>query len=167
MKKNILFALLCMLPLLIGCSSSDDVSDIFVGKTWRFNYIAKGGKNTTWYNFADVTQDNIQQYTNRTKTFTVSFSGLQSGDLISGTFSGSGSLSAGGKWSANGHSGTFTTSEVWGDPNDTNDMVAQKIVYGLTNAKSYAGDTNGNLFIYFDYEGTTLLMGLSQYTSNN
>lgn len=167
MKKNIIFALLCMLPLLIGCSSSDDVSDIFVGKTWRFNYIAKGGKNTTWYNFADVTQANIQQYADRTKTFTVSFSGLQSGDIISGTFTGSGSVSAGGKWSANADSRTFTTSEVWGNPSDANDVVAQKIIYGLTNAKSYSGDTNGNLFIYFDYEGTTLLMAFSQHTSNN
>ena len=167
MRKNIIFALLCLLPLLIGCSNSDDVSDIFVGKTWRLNYISTGGKDTAWYNFPGVTPENIQQYAGRTKTFTASFSGLQSGDIISGTFTGQGSLSAGGKWSGNGHSGTFTTSEVWGDPSDANDMVATKILYGLTNAKSYSGDTNGNLFIYFDYEGTTLLMAFSQYTSNN
>lgn len=164
MRKSIIFALFCMLPLLFGCSNSDDVSDIFVAKTWRLNYISEGGKGTTWYSFSDVTSDNYQAYSSREKTFTISFNGVQSDDTIQGTFTGSGSLTAGGNWTANGDSGNFTTSGVYGTVEDQTDIIAQKILYGLEHAKSYTGDTNGNLFIHFDYEGKTLLMAFSTYS---
>lgn len=163
MRKSVIFALFCLLPLLMACSNSDDVTDIFVAKTWRLNMITSGGKNQTWYNFTDVTEENFQAYADHTKEFTMTFSGIETDNIISGTFSGSGSLAAGGKWSANGKNGTFTTSEVYGDASDATDVIAQKILYGLQHAKSYSGDVN-NLYIYFDYNGETLQMSFGIYS---
>lgn len=165
MRKSIIFALFCLLPLLFSCNNSDDVTDIFAGKMWRLNYISTGGKDTKWYDFTDVTKENLEAYTSREKEFKVAFNGMQSGNVISGTFSGSGSLSTGGKWTADGESGNFSTSEVYGTPTDDTDVLAQKILYGLQNAKSYSGDTNGNLFIYFNYEGKSLLMAFRTITN--
>ncbi len=165
MRKSIIFALFCMLPILFGCSNSDDVTDIFVAKTWRLNFISEGGKNQTWYKFTDVKDDNYQAYTSRTKTFTMYFAGLQSGHIISGTFNFNGTVSGSGSWSADGSNGTFTTSNVSGNIDDSTDIIAQKILYGLQHTKAYSGDIN-NLFISFDYEGTTLQMSFSKYSSN-
>jgi hypothetical protein len=159
MKKGVIIAILCLLPFAISCDSSDDITDIFIGKTWKFNYITTGtGK--TWYKFSDVTQANYDLYANRTNIFTIAFSGMQSGDIISGTFLGSGSVTASGTWTANGNSRDFSTSVTSGTVNDKTDIIAEKILYGLKNAKSYKGDIY-NLYLYFDYKGESLYLAFS------
>lgn len=165
MKRKVIFAILCLLPLLMACEKSDDVTDIFVGKAWRLNYIASGNIGSGWYAFDDVTKANMQEYGDRTKTFKLSLSGLQQDKTISGIFNGSGSLSVSGKWTAIGDNRSFTTSDVSGTPTDDKDIIAQKILYGLTNATSYKGDIN-NLYIYFSYKGTNLFMAFSPYNNN-
>jgi hypothetical protein len=161
MRKSIIFALLCLLPILISCDKSDNLTDIFLAKTWKMNYIASGSIGKTWYSFTDVTKQNYEDYSSRTKVFTLSFSGMQSEDEISGTFTGSGSLSISGKWSASGNGNRdLKTSEVSSNISDATDIIAQKILYGLQNAKSWKGDQY-NLFIYFTYQGETLFMAFT------
>jgi hypothetical protein len=160
MRKTIIFALLSILPLLMACDKSDDITDIFVGKTWQLNYIASGSVGKTWYKFTDVTDENFQEYSSRTKTFNLVFSGAQNGDVITGNLNGNGSMTLTGTWTANGDSRVLTTKDVNGDISDTKDIIAQKILYGMQNAESYKGDVD-NLFIYFNYQGTTLFMAFS------
>lgn len=156
MRKSIIFALLSLLLFTFACDRSDDITDIFVSKTWKMTYIASGtGK--TWYSFDDVTADNYSDYTQKNKTFTLAFSGVQSGDKISGTFIGNGSVSVTGTWNADAKSRDFSTVVNTATIIDDKDVIAQKIVYGLKNATSYKGDVN-NLFLYFNYKGESLYM---------
>jgi hypothetical protein len=161
MKKTIMFSMLCMTLMLMSCDKSDDITNIFVSKTWKLNYIASGSIGKTWYKFSDVTEDNYQEYADRTKVFTIAFSGSQTGDVIKGTFIGNGSLSVTGDWSANGDNRSFTTNNVNGSVTDNKDVIAQKILSGLANATSYKGDIN-NLFIYFKYQNETLFMAFTK-----
>jgi hypothetical protein len=115
MRKTIIFALLSILPLLMACDKSDDITDIFVGKTWQLNYIASGSVGKTWYKFTDVTDENFQEYSSRTKTFNLVFSGAQNGDVITGNLNGNGSMTLTGTWTANGDSRVLTTKDVNGD----------------------------------------------------
>lgn len=158
MKKGTIFFIILLLPLIISCDKSDDLSDIFLSKTWKMNYIATGSIGKPWnYTFDDVTADNLNEYTSQTKTFTLAFSGAQDGSNISGSFSGNGSLSVTGTWKADGKSNSFSTQVSSGSPAESTDILAQKILYGITNVKSYKGDEN-NLFLYFDYNGKTLFI---------
>lgn len=161
MKKSIIFTALCLLTLFVACDKSDNMTTIFIGKVWRMNYIAQGSIGKTWYQFEDVTNQNIQDYAGRTKVFTLSLSGLQRGDEITGTFSGTGSLAVTGKWTASSSDDrVFKTKDTSGSTADNTDIIAQKILYGLQNAKSWKGDQY-NLYIYFNYQGESLFMAFS------
>lgn len=141
-----------VLPLLAGCTTSDDVQAIFTGKAWKLTYISRdmSGK---WYPFNDVEDKNFDQYNKGEKSFVISFTGGQTDHLISGKFTGMGTSFSGlaGNWSANGESNAFSSTVTGGTNLDKNDKIASKIIDALSKIDTYKGDETF-LYLYYTYE---------------
>ncbi len=147
-----------LLPLLLGgCTTSDDVQAIFTGKTWKMTYISTDN-GQGWYNFSDLTPADYEVWTPKTgsKSFTISFTGSENDHVISGTFTGSGSVSASGKWNANGESQKFGA-KVESSNVTAGGKIGAKIIEILKTADKYSGDED-NLFIYCTYERDRIFM---------
>ncbi len=150
MKKNIiqiLLGLILLLPILVGCNNTDDVASIFTGKKWKLTYITKAN-NRGWYSFPDVQENNLMEYINQNKTFTIDFTGTVEEDAIQGLFSGSGAVNTNGSWRANGKNNQFGMTLTTGTAIDSQDRIATKILEGLRKANSYGGDER-NLYLYY------------------
>jgi hypothetical protein len=143
--------LIALLPVLSGCNDTDDVQSIFTGRSWKLTYIT--AKNTqSWYKFSDVTEEVYKQYdpVSGTKSFVISFSGTTTDGVITGDFSGTGTATMSGSWTANGKSNYFSANVT---RSSATDALAKKIVEGMKKATSYGGDNN-NLYLYFDYQSS-------------
>ena len=151
-KYKWMLCMLALLPFISGCNEADDVQKIFTGKTWKLTYITKKNEHG-WYKFSDVTESIYQSYDpqNGTRSFKIEFTGSTDDDLISGDFTGSGSISINGTWRANGTNNDFSTTVKKSSLTDSKDTLGKKIIEGITKATSYGGDEN-NLYLYFDYK---------------
>jgi len=147
-----------MLPVLSACNQTDDVIDIFTGKTWKLTSIFydKGNKDDVcmdyWAN--DAAYQASVKLLNTSGNFTINFTGAEMDGDVTGTYSGRSAGSAiSGQWQANGKNNYFNISNATGGSGG--DVLGQAYIDGLANADKYDGDTNGNLRIYFkDKAGT-------------
>lgn len=157
---SLLRALLLCLPLLFGgCSSDDDVLDIFTGKTWKLSYISAEG-NHKWI---DLWGDNAEAYQNSMKllaaegNFILSFSGSETADAVAGTFNGQGvKVKLNGSWRA--HASGRKLSLALQNAGSESEVLARAFLSGLQNAFRYGGDSE-NLFIYYQEGQVTRFMG--------
>lgn len=149
--------LLCLIliPVLSGCNDTDDVQKIFTGKRWKMTYITKKNDHI-WYKFDGVSEAVYKSYINGTRAFKIDFTGSTEDNIISGGFSGSGSVTISGTWRADGKSNEFKVISISNNPSyDSKDTLAKHIIDGLKNSTSYGGDEK-NLYLYFEYQGETL-----------
>ena len=151
MKKNIcgIIGLLLLLPLFSGCNDSDDLQDIFTGKTWKLTYINlkdKGG----WMN--GFSEKSINILSEKQESYTITFTGTEEDNRISNGAVKGRIITADltGTWSANGKNNEFHASVT--NVNE-NDDLAKEFIKGLNNASSYIGDDNG-LFLYYNPAGS-------------
>ncbi|MBE6287003.1 MAG: DUF4847 domain-containing protein [Mediterranea massiliensis] len=150
-------------PLLSGCNNEDDVMEIFTGKMWKLSYIAAEGTRIQ-FNYWPNDNANGEAYQHsmellrKADNFTITFTGGEINNVISGTFSGKGSnATLNGQWKANGESQSLSmNTNVSGRETDP---LARAFVNGLQNVIRYEGDAM-NLFIYFKDGETVKYMGL-------
>lgn len=127
--KIIIFFILAILSTscLTGCSSDDDIEDIFMGKTWYMS----GGK----LNGADFTKDQVSSlYVNKDSYWIVFGKGTFSGKLSEGT-------NFNGRWEANGSSRALKI-EISSSLNCEETPLDANIFRVLKNANRYSGDSN-------------------------
>ncbi len=163
MKKDkwILGLLFILLPLLSGCTTSDDVHRIFTGKTWKLTYISKG-KGGAWYRFPNTSDSDYTAYgpSTGTRRFTITFNGAESDHVVSGSFSTAGTVSTNGTWSANGESKAFSAKISGGATLEKGDKLAAIIKDAISNADKYSGDEM-NLFLHFTYEKDRIFLAFA------
>ena len=108
--NRIIFWLMCVLlvPFCTACNDTDDVEEIFTGRTWRLTFI-NDGNSYGWYHFPNVKGDDLMAYdpVKGKRIFTVDFSGTAAAGLIDGTFKAKGSVVMDGGWKANGKTNDF------------------------------------------------------------
>lgn len=159
--KKILTLLLCvaLLPLLAGCNESDDVAEIFTGKTWKLTYIALDGQHQ-WFDFWDGNEDANQRSLKELEkgaTFTVTFHGSDTEEIVGGEFEAQAiNCHLTGYWNADGHSRDLHLTNVRTTGSDS-DVLARAFATGLRNAIRYSGDSQ-NLYIYYEDGQTTKYM---------
>lgn len=157
MRFKSIIGLMLLLPFLMGCNTSDDVLDIFTGKTWKLTVISDSKGKTDWHDYwggDDAARQASMKLLDGENNFTITFAGveLESGN-IEGTYGGRGVNDVlSGKWTANGKSNSFTTSDQ-ATPGAKDNILEKAFIYALINAYKYEGDTNGYLKIYFKDEG--------------
>lgn len=163
MKKILSIVMIAvLLPLLSGCSQEDDVTSIFTGKVWKLSFITLGDSSTP-YSFGMSKEQMDQEYAaeQTPEYLTVTFS-LSPNSPDSGNFTATGTLSyIRGKWSADGSTNQFTTSDVPNIPMDNN-RIAREMFKGLKNAYRYSGDTR-NLYIYYKEGQNTFRLAFTPY----
>lgn len=150
MKLKHLLPLLFVLPLLGGCSNSDDVMDIFTQSTWKLtNIFESTGKPHGGYWQNEDSHKASMALLKQPANFTITFTGAPMEEAVEGTYNGRAAKSAiAGKWKANGKNNDFAISGQ-ADPGTGEDVFGKAFINGLKNAYAYKGDTNGNLIIYF------------------
>ena len=159
--KKILTLLLCavLLPLLAGCDGSDDVAEIFTGKTWKLTYIALEGQHQ-WVDFWDgneAARQRSMKELEKSATFTVTFQGSEAEGVVGGEFEAQAiNGRTTGYWSADGGSRKLSTTNIRTTGSDT-DALARAFTAGLRNARRYSGDSQ-NLYIYYEDGQTTKCM---------
>ncbi|MDR0891508.1 MAG: DUF4847 domain-containing protein [Mediterranea sp.] len=149
-----LWVALLLLPLLAGCTQTDDVEAIF-GKTWKLTYITLDGKHEMydfWNRDGEAYNESMKQLA-YAQTYILQFNGLATGENIKGTLSGTtiNSTTYSGSWSANGRTNAFKAAATGGR---TSDLLTTKYMEGLTTATSYEGDKN-NLFLIYTPAGSS------------
>lgn len=153
MKNKHLIILLCIcFPFLSGCNESDDVADIFLGKTWKLTNVFTGPTHYATDYWEDEESKKVSEaLLEESGNFTVTFnSTIIDGEEVSGSYNGrAASRTIAGDWYANGKSNAFETSGET-SPTESLDILEQVFVYALIHAYKYNGDTNGNLRIYFN-----------------
>ena len=142
-----IICLLLFIPVISGCNNSDDVQEIFTGKTWRMTFIAKD-KEHRWYPFPGVSEGVINSYISGTRSFSITFTGSTSDNVIAGNFIGTGSVTMDGNWSANGETNAFSTSISKSSVKDSKDTLGKYIIAAIKKSTSYLGDEN-NLYLYY------------------
>ena len=159
--KKILTLLLCaaLLPLLAGCDESDDVAEIFTGKTWKLTYIALDGQHQ-WFDFWNgdeaANQRSLQEL-EKGATFTVTFQGSDTEEVVGGEFNAQAiNRQITGYWNADGSSRELRTTDIRATGSDS-DVLARAFETGLRNATRYSGDSQ-NLYIYYEDGQTTNCM---------
>ena len=159
MKYKYLLLLLLVLPFVSGCERSDDVAGIFTGKTWKLTYITVADSKTPHpYNFwADnETYEKAIEETRQEDAYTITFSGMETDDVISGQLAGrlGGRTDFSGKWQADGKSNDFSASDIKSGGNKA--LLDSYFIEGIKNAKRYKGDYN-TLYLYYTYKDKTEL----------
>lgn len=154
MKKINCLLLLAALLLLGGCDNTDDVTAIFLGKTWKLTGIFDGsGTVDFWPTLSGEdkikAQNEADALKNKEGNCVLAFTeGVEDGNNISGTFNakgiGSGS-NVSGTWSANGKNNQFSASFSGGS--DSN-VIGNNFLIGLRSADEYSGDIY-NLKIHY------------------
>jgi len=127
------FALLLSLSS-VSCDNEDDISDIFVGRTWYVTGATVNGQSID----GDELKEIYAQADSYRLTFTATaFSGcLVAGSALSGT------------WTADGKHHTLSI-QIKDAANVESSTVSRNIYYILRGASSYKGDVN-ELRIYKD-----------------
>ncbi|WP_321332831.1 DUF4847 family protein [uncultured Bacteroides sp.] len=152
--KHLLF-LIFMLPVFSGCNDTDDVVRIFTGKTWKLTgiYLTSNDKECEdyWTNSSGEYNENAYKASQELRAAAgncvVTFSGVLTGNTISGNFSGKCiSTSLNGTWRADGESRSFNASTT--NPGSESDVLGKAYIDAWGTAQSYSGDQN-NLYIYF------------------
>lgn len=135
--------------LLAGCSTEDDVLEIFLGKTWKLTYISTENNPRVPFDFwGDGTPGKHYAETLEGDVCIITFEGSEINDITGGTFNAIAiSATINGQWNANGESHEMTTSNVRISHTENN-PVAIAFVRALQNAIRYEGDSQ-NLFIYY------------------
>ena len=109
MKLKHTWLILLLLPLLLSsCNDSDDVQKIFTGRTWKLTYISEKDKHG-WYKFPGVSEEVYQSYDPITgkRYFEIDFEGSTDDNVITGTFTGRGSVTMNGTFKANGRTNDY------------------------------------------------------------
>jgi hypothetical protein len=117
--KRTIFAL--AIAATAACSSSDDVSEIFTGHNWKLTYIDDG---------------NVRRWPSADKSYSLRFT---TNGFTATTPSG-GSIK--GRWTANGETRTFFSSNINASGIAANDTIGLQLQDILTNATQYNGDTH-------------------------
>lgn len=156
MRLKYILPLLLLLPVLSACNQTDDVIEIFTGKTWKLTGIYYDNKSKPepcldyWNN--DEAWKTSNKLLNKAGNFTIRFTGIENGNRGEGEYEGYATNSGiKGKWVANGDNNAFQITEQ-GGPGGSEDVLAKAFINGLINANKYGGDTN-NLRIYFEDKG--------------
>jgi len=155
MKLKYILLLFLLLPTLSACDQTDDVLDIFTGKTWKLTNIfdSKGRVCIDDYFIGvseKVKEESIKLW-DKKDNFTLGFTGVEADGKAKGEYIGRGAHTTfSGKWEADGKSNAFSTNQ--GDPSGSEDLLAKVFINAIKNAYKYQGDTNGNLTIYFKEE---------------
>lgn len=152
-------AALAIITVFGSCNNSDDVVEIFTGKTWKLTYIAVNGS----YEQIDLWSGNETQRAESlsqlgvSNTYLLEFNGNEINGITEGDMQGRGiSSTFSGTWSADGETRELNiTIRISGSETD---LLAKEFLNGLQNAKSYTGDSR-NLFIYYEQGQTTRYMG--------
>ncbi len=134
--------------LLAGCSTEDDVLEIFLGKTWKLTYISteNGHKQFDFWGSSDSSQS--MEALGQPNNFIVTFEGSEINATTGGTFNARAiTATVNGQWNANGNNQEMTTSNVQVSYAER-DPLAIAFVRGLQNAVRYGGDSQ-NLYIYY------------------
>lgn len=170
MKKTPYIYMVCLLiigflPMMSSCNNEDDVLEIFTGKSWKLSKISAEGTNIQfnyWPNdnaAGDAYQSSMKLLKSQSN-FTLTFTGGQIGEKISGTFSGKGvQCSFDGQWQADGNNQQLNMS-INSSAGSESDPLAKAFINGLKNVIRYEGDAK-NLFIYFKEGQTTKYMGFT------
>ncbi|NDW13715.1 DUF4847 domain-containing protein [Bacteroides sp. 214] len=150
MKYKIFYVLLGLLPLLSSCDESDDVGEIFLGKTWKLTEIMdEKGKRVDYWAGDDNAREASYQLKAKAGNFTITFEGVETKNSIKGNFTGRAiSKNIAGTWEADGDSHQFSTNQ---HAENDSDVLGTKFIRGLSNAYKYSGDSK-NLLIYFREE---------------
>lgn len=155
MKYKYLLLLLLALPFISGCERSDDVTGIFTGKTWKLTYITVADSKTPHlYNFwgnAETYEKAIKEL-NQDGAYTISFTGMESDNIVEGKFSGVllDKLSEySGSWHADGKSNDFSANVE--KTRNIKALLDNYFITGLKSATRYEGNYD-NLHLYFTYK---------------
>lgn len=147
-KLNTFFLFFLSLLLLTGCTTEDDVLEIFVGKAWKLTYISteNGHMQFDFWGSGDSSQS--MEALKLSHTFIVSFEGSEINAVTGGTFNATAiTATINGNWNADGKNKEMTTSSVRVSYAES-DPLAQAFIRGLQNAIRYGGDSQ-NLYIYY------------------
>lgn len=128
-----IMAVLCSLAT-ASCDNEDDISDIFVGRTWYITGATVNGKS--------IDGDELKEIYAQADSYHLTFTATAfSGCLVAGsTLSGS--------WTADGKHQTISF-QIKDAKNVESSTVSRNIYYILRDAASYKGDVN-ELRIYKD-----------------
>ena len=157
MKLKHTWLIVLLLPLLLSsCNDSDDVQKIFTGRTWKLTYITKKNEHG-WYKFPGVSENVYQSYdpVRGTRYFEIEFARRTDGGVITGDFTGTGSVRMNGTFRANGVRNAFTAAIKSSSVTGSQDTLGKYIIEGMGKTFSYTGDIN-NLSLYFEYNSETL-----------
>lgn len=148
-NKGLLVLFVLLLPLISGCNDTDDVQKIFMGKTWKLNYITSKNEHKMfdfWDGNAAEREKSLKLLGN-SGSYLVNFSGAPIDDIINGSVSGNVVTSKfDGTWSANARNQDFKAKVTGGKETD---ILAKKFIEILNQATSYSGDER-NLYLYFE-----------------
>lgn len=120
MRKIIIAAILFLPTLLCTCSQSDDVTDIFLNRTWTLSFIREGANN-------------------------IEPKGIYKLQFFDGTFTATTPKGATitGRWQADGDNRNFECSQVRTNGGSiSGDSIATKMKTIFEKSVSYAGDIN-------------------------
>jgi hypothetical protein len=138
----------------VGCSQTDDLKGIFMGKTWKLTEIRydNGDLCTDYWvtasgGFDQEAFDISYKQKAVRECFTLILSGVESGKKVSGQYVGKATNAALlGIWSANSESKAFQTFDR--SVETDKDVLGKAFAHAIKNAEFYSGDYN-NLTIYF------------------
>lgn len=153
MKLKYILLLLLALPMLSACDQSDDVIDIFTGKTWKLtNIFDADGRVCIEDYFVGVSstiRENAMDNWAKEGNMVIQFiSAVEVNGVVTGEYTGRAvRTTLSGKWETNGKTNAFSTNQ--GNPVAGEDILGTAFVNAWKNAYKYEGDTNGNLTIYF------------------
>lgn len=150
-----LFGAFMLLSLFTGCNNEDDVTAIFLNKTWKMSFIAAEGSTVQYdlWNGDDTSRRKSMEKLSKESNFVLNFDGSAEQGYIKGELTGRGADSTiSGTWNANGESNEFSIT-LSKNPSES-DVLGKAFLNGLKNAFRYVGDEN-NLYIYYK-EGQTV-----------
>lgn len=154
-KNKWLLLIFLLLPVLSGCNDTDDVQQIFTGKTWKLNYITtKNGHEmfNFWDNDTAAREESMKRL-RESGTYQINFSGTTTDDIINGNINGTLIIAnINGTWSANARSQDFSAAVKSGSEKD---ILAKKFIEILNKADSYSGSDENNL--YLNYENLSMV----------
>lgn len=156
MKNYKWMLLLCVcLSVLTACNNTDNVQQIFTGKTWKLSVIKYAGTDKEckdyWVEGGVFNQAKFEASNKILKddksSFTLEFSGTAIGEEINGKAKGKAYTVSFNdvSWKANGRSNDFSMAIK---TTTDKDVLATAFLNALSNATSYGGN-DGNLYIYF------------------
>lgn len=163
---GILLLFCATLPLLSSCNNTDDLTEIFTGKTWKMSRLTNKNSEAQFYPGIWNSQEAKKKSLNQLKQegcFTLRFEGTElDGEMIGASLSGRGiNTSFTGTWNADGKNQSLTLS-LKTDGSTEGDPLAKAFINGLRNVYKYEGDANSLTLFYKDKDsGATRVIGFS------